>query len=113
MSSSRHHHRRHKKKHPVRNTIIFIVCFLLILGSSCLVAVNLVLNKMNYDDPTVTLEANPEFDENVVLPDEYKSADDAAKSNADNSDVYKDENVINILLIGADAGEGAKYYPPF
>ena len=74
-----------KKKHPIRNTFIVLLC-LIIVGVSCVgfYGYNTVTNLLSLFNTTEQLEENL-----------YISSDE----------LYKDEDQINILLVGVDARE--------
>ena len=77
---------RRKKRHPVRNTIIIVLCLCLtataVLGIYAYNTVNRLLSSFNTDEP---------LGENKYI---------------DSAELYSDAEQTNILLVGVDAREG-------
>ena len=106
MSQSHHHHHHHRKK-TKKKVIITIAVILLVIAiplTAGLITVNHYLSKMNYEEETK--DVNPEFTENLSDP----NADKDISENIDDPRMWYNDNIINILLIGRDLGNGSKYY---
>lgn len=86
ISSDSDKKRKKKKRHPIRNTFLVLLC-LIIAGVSCLGfyaydTADKLLSSFNTDEP---------LEENLYIP---------------STELYSDEEQINILLVGVDAREG-------
>lgn len=105
---SQTHHRSKRKKKTAKKIVITIVVIFLIIAiplTAGIITINHYLSKVNYEDESK--EINPEFTESISDP----SADADIKENIDDPRMWYNDNIINILLIGCDEGEGSKYYP--
>ena len=105
---SQTHHRSKRKKKTIKKIVITIVVIFLIIAiplTAGIITINHYLSKVNYEDESK--EINPEFTESISDP----SADADIKENIDDPRMWYNDNIINILLIGCDEGEGSKYYP--
>lgn len=85
-SDRRRKDKKKKKKHPIRNAFIVVLC-IIIVGISCIGfygynTVDKLLSSFNTDEP---------LGENLYISD---------------SELYSNEDQINILLVGVDAREG-------
>ena len=107
MSQSHHHHHHHRKK-TKKKILITLAVILLVIAiplTAGIITVNHYLSKVNYEEET--REIDPSLTENLSDP----NADKDISENIDDPRMWYNDNIINILLIGRDLGNGSKYYP--
>ena len=97
----------HKKSHKVRNSILIVLGVLLLLIVLALLWYALKISKIQYD----TGNGEWSIDTEISIPDEGETifqdsdipvVDDGQPIEVPDGDVWKDENVFNILLLGTD-----------
>lgn len=91
------------KKSVVALIVILVILFF--LGISALLFANHYLDKFVYEQDT-TVQIDPSAEEKIELSPEDKGADDEIVQNLNDNVIWYNENVFNILLIGADYGNG-------
>lgn len=89
------------KKSVVALIVILVILFF--LGISALLFANHYLDKFVYEQDT-TVQIDPSAEEKIELSPEDKGADDEIVQNLNDNVIWYNENVYNILLIGADRG---------
>lgn len=85
--------------------VILIILFFLVAGA--LLLANHYLDKFVYENET-NVQIDASADEQINLNPEDKSADDDILQNMNDNVIWYNENVYNILLIGADYGDGGE-----
>lgn len=95
-----------KSKKALKVLIALLLVFVIIFGGIA-VFINIYLSKMNYGD--LNSEVNPNLDaEETINFDGQSDADNAIKNNLDDSVIWYDDRIYNILLIGYDLGDEEK-----
>ena len=92
-----------KKRKGLRVLIAIVLVFAILVGGAG-IFVNSYLNKLHYGDSEGT--ANPDLDnqENLAF-DDQANADADIRANLDNSVMWYDDRVLNVLLVGVDYGD--------
>lgn len=94
---------KNKKMKKSVVAVIVILVILLTLGLSAFFVADHYLSKFNFEEDT-TVQVDPNAKEDISLSPEDAAADDEIRRNLDDNKVWYNENVKNILLIGADYG---------
>lgn len=102
--------KRKKLSKPVI-ALIIILALLFTLGLSGFFVANHYLNKFSFEEDT-TVQVDSGAFEKIDLPSDDAAADDEIRQNMPDNQIWYNENVTNILLIGADAGTIEYGYNP-
>lgn len=95
-----------KGKKALKVLIALLLVFAIIIGGIA-VFINVYLSKMNYGDLDGQVDPNLEAEE-VLDFDGQSDADNAIKKNLDDSVLWYDDRIYNILLVGYDLGDEEK-----
>lgn len=94
-----------EKKKTKKSVIVLIVILVVLffLTAAGLLVANYYLDKFVYDNET-NVQIDTSADEKINLNPEDKEADNEIAKNLNDNVIWYNENVYNILLIGADKG---------
>lgn len=102
------------KNKKMKNSVTVLIVILALLLTLCLsgfFVANHYLSKFNFEEDT-TVQVDPNAEEKISLAPEDAAADDDIRRNLDDNQLWYNENVKNILLIGMDKGTASKGLNP-
>lgn len=103
------HSKKGKKKklgRGVKALIAILLVFVIVIGAGTTV-VHLYLNKMNFGDSVGEVDPQLDADEELIF-DTQIEADADIRANLDDNQIWYDDRVYNILLVGVDYGDAEK-----
>lgn len=96
--------KKSKRRKSALAVLISLLLVLTIITGTGAVLINSYLNKMNFGDSVG--EINPELDKEESLTfDEQADADADIRANLDDSVIWYDDRIYNVLLVGVDYGD--------
>ncbi|MDD6276205.1 MAG: LCP family protein [Clostridia bacterium] len=98
--------KKKKMSKGVRALIAILLVFVIVIGTGSAV-VYLYLDKMNYGDSVGEVDPNLDADEALSF-DNQSDADKDIRANLDDNQIWYDDRVYNILLVGVDYGDEEK-----